>query len=200
MSNQQGFIYCDSVPNVLSLTGTDSQGCPTDTVSITFENIYFGIDTLTITSTADTVLFGGSIDLCVIGNLSNMDYLWDNGGTGDCITVFPVDSMTYCTTVTDSCGRIVNLCYSVFAEPYVSVFEKDHLSVYMELYENGFSINTLDELENYKLIVLDSYGREVLTDEMYQSGKKVDTDFLASGMYYVTAIARNVRSTLRYVK
>lgn len=199
LSTQQMFTYCDSVPTVLYLTGTDTQGCMTDTIGIVFENQEYGINSIYLTATQDTVPFGGTSNICLPADLPMISYLWDNNETTNCITVTPVDSITQCVTLTDSCGRVRELCYTIYAESNIGMVEFSLPSAKLKTFNNGFCIQTADD-GMVEFILLDSFGKQVFNDKNYYSEQIINTDFLANGLYYVFLLENNFYLPLQYTK
>lgn len=180
------FTPCDTVPDSIQLTGLDSYGCQSDTVTITFENIDFGIDSIEIIASTDTIAYGDNSQICLTGDLSNLNVIWDDSTTNSCIEMSgQTGEITRCVTISDSCGRERELCSTVFFESNVGLSENVLTSCYLIEKPNGFFISGLSEDKYWHVVLLDSQGRIVYFDEMYTANSLINTENLSGGIYYI---------------
>jgi len=180
------FTPCDTVPESIQLTGLDSDGCQSDTVIITFEKIEFGIDSIGIMANSDTISYGATAQICLTGDLSNLNVVWDDATTDSCIEINnQTGTITRCVIISDSCGRERELCYTVFFESNVEL-KKNFLTSFNIIEKpNGFYIDGLWEDKSCQVVLLDSQGRMVFYDAMYTGNNLINTENLSEGIYYL---------------
>ncbi len=164
IGNGNTLDFTPSQNMIITAVATDSFGCTaTHDVNVIVNN--FEAD-LSLELTPDETGYAGQgYVLGVEGGLEGYAYLWSTGETTAQIDIAPIETTTYCVTVTDEHGCFEVLCRTITIDHPVTCSKDD---IYLP---TAFSPNSDDHndvylvrsnvLKSMELVIYDRWGEEI---------------------------------------
>lgn len=170
-----------STNTTFTLTGVDQFGCVSAPYVRTLP--VYALPVLTVASTAAEICLGQTATVSATGAST---YSWDNGSLNAQLVVSPTITTSYSVTGTSSQGCVAKSQLTQSVSACTSIGEKGFTSGEVNIYPNPakdyFVVNTS---ERVSIMIFNSLGANVWSDEHYVSETAVQTKEFAKGVYLV---------------
>lgn len=191
---QNGVPFTPTVTQTYTLTGTNAAGCSaTDQVTVTVNQAP------TVSLGQDTVVCENNFPYQITATgTPGSTYSWDNGATGNPVSV--AGPGTFTVTVTDANGCIATDEIIIESDPCAGIIEQGMSII---LYPNPFNENvqiTSTESIDAQLEVYGSDGRIVYTTRMNGQHATLSLSNLARGNYMVKIVHNGTTHVTKLVK
>lgn len=198
-TGEEGFILADLAPGFYEYTITDDNGCVyTDSAEV----IEPAAIELTATTTDETELGNGEIDLTVAGGTSPYFFDWDNDGSGDfdAEDLTNLDAGDYTVIVTDANGCTETIIVSVSSVVGLDDLEANNgVNVFPNPSNGAFQIAVDNVENNNQLAIYNVLGEVVYTTSIVNKVTTISQGLLSTGTYILELKSENERTLVKLV-
>ena len=158
-----------------------------------YNNCFISPITLTITAKDTLICAGETTSLTVTGG---SNYLWNTGGTFSYLQITPNVTTTYTASTTNSNGCVYSASHTQSVSACIFLPNGSEQTVYSLAPNPGNGSFTLRSNQSGgRIIILNTLGQLVFTEELEQLNEKMIHTTLPKGLYYVRV---EKQSTLQY--